>query len=109
MSMGTGRGRTAAPATLQRRTKAAVFLKTLGSIPRLRLQVDAAPGYCEVTDPARAPGSRLCGETAERIVQYTNQRGHLLAVIHTCTRHAPRLRAMAATRPETRATVHARP
>ncbi|MFD3536933.1 hypothetical protein [Streptomyces sp. NPDC058664] len=107
MSVGTGRGRMAAPATLQRRTKAAVFLKTLGSI--LRLQVNAAPGRCEVTDPARAPKSRLCGEAAERIVQYTNQRGHLLAVIHTCTRHAPCLRYMAATRPGTRATVHARP
>ncbi|MFE9139589.1 hypothetical protein [Streptomyces sp. NPDC007355] len=42
-------------------------------------------------------------------MQHTNQRGHHLTVIHACTRHAPCLGSMAATRPDTRATVHARP
>ncbi|MFE9139584.1 hypothetical protein [Streptomyces sp. NPDC007355] len=42
-------------------------------------------------------------------MQYKNWRGQLLAVIHTCTRHAQCLRYTVATRPDARAIVHACP
>ncbi|MFE5946925.1 hypothetical protein [Streptomyces sp. NPDC056480] len=97
----------AAPATGQRRTKAAVFLRALGSL--LHLRADAPQGGCEVSDLAQSPESRLCGGSAELIVQYKDQRGRLLAIVHACTGHAESLQAMASTRLDVRAVIHAFP